>query len=286
MKKYFILLLFSAVITGLTFQLSSCGRDSVITQIFINEVTAKDRLDSANAQAVRKYGTDTKLVLIMGRNVKTNGKTDISALTAITNIDSIGAWLYIYRVPTDTSLRVYTPNPLPGTSDCIELTSLFDINSLLVLIPDTSARNIISGALALVTQTNVSISTSTSVLVDSDVSLGYANNSNPVIKFNSNYIPDTSYLNGSVFFSSGTQKKINVFLIPAAGTLHLPDYIQDLVGFPLDLWIVNYKKLDANNIERNLILGTVVQSNQNMGISAIGLVSKAINLSKFVQEIP
>src|SRR3970040_2385292 len=83
-----------------------CGVDeNTITQIFSNEVTAKQRLDSANSQAKRKYGTNTRLILIMGKNVKTNGKTDISTVSAITNPDSIGAWLYVFRVPSDTSLR-------------------------------------------------------------------------------------------------------------------------------------------------------------------------------------
>jgi hypothetical protein len=283
MKKYF--LIYAAIMSlFLTFVLSSCGTDNIITQIFSNEVTAKQRLDSANAQAVRKYGANTKLVLIMGRNVKTNGTTDISTLSAVTSPDSIGAWLYIYRVTSDTSLRVYTPNPIPGANDCIELTALFDYNTLLSLIPDTSARNIISGALNLITQANVNITTQASALIDSDVSLGLANSTSPVIKFNSNYVPDTSYLNGNVFFNTGTSKTINVFLIPAAGTLHLPDYIQNLFGFPADLWIVNYKKTDGG--EKNLILGTVVESNQQMGISSLGLTTKVINLSKFVQEAP
>lgn len=283
MKKY--ILLSAAIMSAFIIVfLSSCGTDNPITQIFYNEVTAKQRLDSANAQAVRKYGANTKLVLIMGKNVKSNGTTDISTLSAITSPDSIGAWLYVYRVPSDTSLRVYTPNPIPGANDCIELTAFFNANTLLGLIQDTSARNIISGALNLVIQANVNISTSVSALIDSDVSLGLANSTSPVIKFNSDYIPDTSYLNGNSFFSTGTNKSINVFLIPAAGTLQLPVYIQNLVGFPADLWIVNYKKTDSG--DKNLILGTVVESTQQMGISSLGLTSKVINLSKFVQENP
>jgi hypothetical protein len=282
MKKY--ILLCAAVMSAFIIVLFSSCADNPITQIFFNEVTAKQRLDSANAQAVRKYGANTKLVLIMGKNVKSNGTTDISTLSAITSPDSIGAWLYVYCVPADTSLRVYTPNPIPGANDCIELTAFFNVNTLLALIPDTSSRNIISGALNLVTQANISITTSSSELIDSDVSLGLANSTSPVIKFNSNYIPASSNLNGNLFFSTGTNKSINVFLIPAAGTLQLPNYIQNLIGFPADLWIVNYKKTDSG--EKNLILGTVVKSNQIMGISSLGLSSKVINLSKFVQENP
>jgi hypothetical protein len=283
MKRYLILALCMLFVTGMVIEFSSCGTENVITQIFVNEVAAKDRLDSANAQAKAKYGSQAQLVLIYGKNVKTNGKTDISALSAITSLDSIGAWLYVYRVPTDASLRVYTPNPIPGANDCIELTSFFDVNAILTLIPDTSARNIISGALNLVITSNVGITTQTSALINSDSALSLANTQNPVIKFNSSFIPSASTLNGNAFFNAGTSKTINVFLIPAAGTLHLPDFIQNLVGFPLDLWVVNYKKIDSGT-QQNLILGTVVESNQIMGISALGLSSKVINLSKFVSQ--
>lgn len=282
MKRYLIPSLIILFAAGAAFEFSSCGTD-VVTQIFVNEVAAKDRLDMANSQAKAKYGNSTKLALIMGRNVKSNGKTDISALSAITSLDSIGAWLYVYRVPADTSLRVFTPNPVPGATDCIELTSFFDINTLLTLIPDTSARNIISGALNLVATTNIGISTPTASLINSDEALNLANNTNPVIKFDSSFIPSSSSMNGNAFFSTGTNKTINVFLIPAAGTLHLPEFIRYLTGFPDDLWIVNYKKLDNGGTSQNLILGTVVQSGQIMGFSSFSLQSKVINLSKFAQ---
>lgn len=282
MKSLAILSL-TTLIIGIS--IFSCGVDeNPITPFISNEVTAKQRLDSAIAQAKREYGSDTKLMLIMGKNVKTNGKTDISTVSAITNPDSIGAWLYVFRVPGDTSLRIYTPNPMPGARDCIELTAFFNYNILLNLIADTSARNIVSGALAILISSNVSITTSTIQLIDSDVSLNLANTTNPIIKFNSTFEPDTSSLNGNVFFSSGTDKRINVFLVPAVGTLHLPDYIQGLTGFPPDLWIVNYKKKDVNNNEKSLILGTVVESNQMMHVGNIGISSKVINLSKYVEE--
>ncbi len=283
-KSYMIIGVAIGVI--LLLLVSSCGtEENIITQIFSNEVTAKQRLDSASAQATRKYGDSTKLLLIMGKNVKANGKTDISTLSAITNPDSIGAWLYVFRAPNDTSLRIYTPNPIPGSNDCIELTALFDSNTLLSLIADTSAKNMISGALSiLISSSNVSITTSTSSLIDSDNSLNLANTTNPIIKFDSSFAPDTSSLNGNLFFSTGTGKRINMFLIPAVGTLHLPDFILDLTGFPPDLWIVNYKKKDLNNSEKSLILGTVVEGSQIMHVANIGISSKVINLSKYAEE--
>lgn len=264
---------------------SSCNNEitNVINTITTTEVTAKDRLDSANAQATRKYGVSTMLVMIFGRNVNDNGKTVLSPITAVSNPDTIGAWLYIYRVPSDTSLRVYTPNPLPTANDCIELTAFFNTNQLIGLIQDTSARNIVSGALNIITSANVGITTPASSLVNSDVSLGYANSSNPLIKFNSSFIPDTSSLNGNVFFSTGSNKSRNMVLIPAAGTLNLPAYISNLTGFPADLWIVQYKKTNAASQQENLILGTVVVSTQLMGVP-IGIQSRAINLSKYVSE--
>lgn len=262
--------------------ITSCGNESnIITQIFSNEVTAKQRLDSANAQAIRKYGPSIKLVLILGKNVKSDGKTDISTLTAITNPDSVGAWLYVYKAPADTSLRIYTPNPLPGASDCIELTALFNMNSLLGLIQDTSAKNIVLGGLNLILSQNLSITTQTSYLLDSDSSLNLANTTSPIIRFDSSFIPAASSLNGNAFFSSGSNKTINMFLVPAGGTLHIPSFINTLTGFPPDLWIVNYKKTDTGST--NLILGTVVQSNETMGISTLGLTSRVINLSKYSQ---
>src|SRR3990172_13053276 len=229
------------------FYFSSCSEtEEIINSITSNEVAAKDRLDSAIAQAKRNYGANTTLVLILGKNVKSNGKTDISAISAITSPDSIGAWMYIFRAPADSSLRIYSPNPLPTAKDCIELTALFSTSMMLNLIQDTSARNIVAGALDIIISSNISITTTIPNLVNSDVSLGYANTTNPIIKFNENYAPDTSSLNGNTFFAAGTNKTVNMMLIPAAGTLNLPNYIQDLTGFPNDLWIVNYKKTNTS----------------------------------------
>jgi hypothetical protein len=276
--------IFTTVLTIMV-QLSGCGDSgNLINDLVSNELTAKQRIESAMTQASAKYGPSTKLVLVFGKNVKTNGRTDISALTIAANPDSVGAWVYVFRAPTDTSLKVFTPNPVPTASDCIELTAFFNTNTLLNLIQDTSARNIISGALALLTTSNVNITTSTTNLTDSDVSLNLANSTNPIIKFNSSYIPDTSSLNGNTFFTTGTNKTINMFLIPAAGTLNLPELIKSLTNFPPDLWVVNYKKINSSNQSENLILGTVVESSQLMGDTLIGITSKVINISKYVSE--
>ncbi len=284
-KRIFVLIALCLGISITVVYFASCGNESSnpIIQIFSNEVSAKQRLDSANAQATRKYGTSVKLVLIVGKNVKSDGKTDISTLTVLTNPDSIGAWLYVYKSPGDSSLRIYTPNPLPGANDCIELTALFNINSLLALMQDTSSKNLVSGALNLILTSSINISTPSSSLMDSDTSLNLANTTNPIIRFDSSFVPDTSHLNGNAFFADGTNKTVNMFLVPAGGTLNLPNYIQNLIGFPPDLWIVNYKKTDLTNTQRNLVLGTVVQSNQTMGISQLGLTSRVINLSKYSQ---
>ncbi len=274
-----------SAITVLSFQFQGCSTDEIINAITKTEVTAKDRLDSANAQAKRKYGDTTKLVLIMGKNVKANGKTELSVLTAVTNPDSIGAWLYIFKSPGDTSLRIYTPNPLPTTSDCIELTALFNTNQLLNLIQDTSAKSIISGALNFILSSNITITTSTSLLLNSDASMNLSATTNPIIKFNNSYIPDTSSLNGNAFFSTGTNQTRNMILMPAAGTLNLPIFITDLAGFPADLWIVQYNKTISLNQTESLILGTVVQSGQMMGVPPpISIQSTVINLSKYVVE--
>jgi hypothetical protein len=283
-SKYIFAVTTVIFIASIAVQLSGCGEENIINKIVVNEVTAKERLESAITQAKSDYGDSTRLVLIFGKNVNSNGKTEISAISAITSPDSIGMWLYIFRAPADTSLKIYTPNPLPTANNCIELTAFFNSNTLLNLIQDTSAKNIVAGALALLTTSGINITTSTSVLIDSDVSSNYANTTNPVIKFNSGYIPDTSSLNGNTFFSTGSDKTINMFLIPAAGTLNLPQFITTLTGFPQDLWVVNYKKLNSSNQTENLILGTVVESSQQMGVPVIGITSRVINLSKYVTE--
>lgn len=288
LKKIILPLFLVSIITVLSFQFQACSADDVtgiINNITTVEVTAKDRLDSANAQALRNYGAGTELVLIMGKNVKANGKTELSAISLAINPDSVGAWLYVYRVPSDTSLRIYTPNPLPTASDCIELTAFFSTNQLINLIQDTSARNIISGALDIIISTNIGITTTPENLLNSDASLSLANSTNPVIKFNENFEPDTSSLNGNVFFASGTNQIRNMILMPAAGTLNLPAYISGLTGFPPDLWIVQYKKTNSSNLTENLILGTVVQSGQLMGVPPpVSIQSQVINLSKYVSE--
>jgi hypothetical protein len=271
------LMLFSA------FLLSSCGASDIVNSVLSNDVAAKDRLDSANAQATRRYGVGTSLVLIFGRNVKSNGKTDISVITALSNPDSLGAWLYVYRIPGNT-FKVFTPDPTPTTSDCIELTSVFDLNTVIGLITDTSARNIVSGALGLIASSNISITTPTASLINSDAALSLANSTNPIIKFDANFTPSASILNGNTFNTAAGTKTTNMFLIPAGGTLHLPTYISQLTGFPNDLWVANYKNTDNANVTTNLVLGTVVQSGQVMGIHNLTLTSTVIDLSKYVTQ--
>ena len=284
-SKSIIIASFAFIISLTSFLLNGCSdTGTTITNILSNEISAKERLSSAITQAKTDYGDSTRLVLIFGKNVNSNGKTEISAISAITSPDSIGMWLYVFRAPGDTSLKIYTPNPLPSANNCIELTAFFNTGTLLNLIQDTSAKNIVAGALALLTTSGINITTSTSALIDSDVSLNLANTTNPIIKFNSGYVPDTSSLNGNTFFASGSNKTINMFLIPAAGTLNLPQFITNLTGFPADLWIVNYKKLNSSSQTENLILGTVVESAQQMGVPNIGITSKVINISKYVSE--
>jgi hypothetical protein len=289
MKNKIIHLLLISFAFSMVSILSSCNNTSnIISDIVSNKVTAKDRIDSANAQATRKYGLNAKLVLVLGQNVifdgTDKGRTDIGIISAVSDPNTLGAWIYVFKKPGTDTLAVYTPNPIPGARDCIELTKFFSTNTLIGLISDTSARNIVQGAISLINNSNFNITTSSSNLVDSDISLDYANSSNPVIKFNSSFVPSSSTLNGNGFFTGTyTSKTVNMFLIPAAGTLNLPNYITNLLGFPNDLWVVNYKRTSGSSTD-NLILGTVVQSSQQMGITLLGLVSKAINLSKFVNQ--
>lgn len=279
--QFAFLLLFAAVI----FYSCNDTTTNVINDIISNKITAKDRLDSAFAQASRKYSPSVKLVLIFGKNVifegTDAGKTDITGLTALSNPDSIGAWLYVFKKPGTDTLAVYTPNPVPGARDCIELTSLFNFNTVLNLIADTSAKNIVSGALSMINGISFFISTSSSEIVNSDVSFNYSYSSNPVIKFNSSFIPTSSTNNGQSFFASGTNKTVNMFLIPAIGTLYLPTYITSLLNFPSDLWVVNYKKTNGS-VTENYISATVTKSSQNMTINIPpAFSSKVINLSKY-----
>jgi len=288
MKNKIIYLLLLSFVLTLSFTLSSCDNAvNIIQDLLYNKVTAKDRLDSANAQAIRKYGPSAQLVLVLGQNVifegEAKGRTDISIIQAISDPNLLGAWIYVFKKPGTDTLAVYTPDPTPGSRNCIELTKIFSMNTILGLIADTSARNIVSGAISLINNSSFQIVTSSSTLVDSDSSLAYANNSNPIIKFNSSFVPSSSTLNGNGFFSgTSTDKTVNMFLIPAAGTLNLPNYITNLLGFPLDLWVVNYKKT-SNSVTENFIVGTVVEKNMWMQIPFV-VTSKAINLSKFINQ--
>jgi len=276
----------------LSLTIMSCSTDVItaIPQIFDNNVSAKDRLDSANAQATRKYGASAKLVLILGQNVlyegTNKGKTDISIVSAIADPNSLGAWIYLFKKPGTDTLAVYTPNPIPGAKDCIELTKFFSTSTIIGLIQDTSARNIVSGAISLLNNSNFTITTSTAGLADSHIAFDWANTSNPIIKFNSGFIPGSSTLNGNYFFNvTGATKTVNMFLIPALGTLNLPAFISNLTGFPADLWVVNYKKSVSGGVTENLIMGTVVQSAQQMTLPVpFSITSKCINLSKFVNK--
>jgi hypothetical protein len=286
MKKIILVLLLLFVSAG--FYSCSDTATNVINDIISNKVTAKDRLDSAFAQASRKYSPSVKLVMIFGKNVLFEGtdvgKTDITGLTALSDPNQIGAWLYIFKKPGTDTLAVYTPNPLPGARDCLELTSLFNFNTVISLIADTSARNIISGALSMINDNTFFISTSTNEIINSDSSYNYSYSSNPIIKFDRNFIPSASTNNGQSFFTSGTYtgKTVNMFLIPALGTLRLPNYISGLINFPNDLWVVNYKRTNGS-VTENFIVATVTKSSQSMTINLppIPFSSKAINLSKY-----
>jgi|WetSurMetagenome_2_1015567.scaffolds.fasta_scaffold285674_1 hypothetical protein len=287
MKNKIVYSLILSFVLTLSIQLSSCNTADVIQDILYNRVTAKDRLDSSRAQAERKYNSSVQLVLILGQNViydgNDKGRTDISIVQAISDPNNLGAWIYVYKKPGTDTLAVYTPDPTPGSRNCIELTKLFSINTILGLIADTSARNIVSGAISLINNSSFKIVTSSTALVDSDSSLNYANTSNPIIKFNSSFVPSSSTLNGNSFFSgTSSNKTVNMFLIPAAGTLNLPNFITSLLGFPNDLWVVNYKKT-VNSATENLIVGTVVEKNMMMSLPfPVSISSKVINLSKFV----
>jgi hypothetical protein len=283
MKKviFVILLLFASSV----FFSCSDTATNVINDIISNKVTAKDRLDSAFAQASRKYSPSVKLVMIFGKNVLFEGsdvgKTDMTGITALSNPDSVGAWLYIFKKPGTDTLAIYTPNPVPGYRDCIELTSFFNTSTILNLISDTSAKSIVQGALSMINDVNFFISTSTNEIVNSDSAYGYSYSSNPIIKFNSLFIPSASSNNGQTFFASGSNKTVNMFLIPALGTLNLPAYLTSLINFPGDLWVVNYKRTNVS-LQENLIVATVVKSSQNMRITIPPVFeSKAINLSKY-----
>ena len=268
----------------LTATMFSACSNNVITNLISNPVTAKDRLDSANTQSSRKY-PGSNLVMIFGKNVTATGPnagtTDISALSVLSDPNNIGAWIYVYKVPGTANFAVYTPNPTPGATDCIELTSLFSTSTVLGLIRDTSAANIVGSAIQLFTNSNINITTSNSVLLNSEVALELAKSSDPVIKFNSSFTPSPSNVNGNAFLSTGSNSTVNMFLIPAAGALHLPDYISNLAGFPPDIWIVNFSKTNTAGASETLTMGTVSQQAQVMGITGLTLTSKAINLSKF-----
>lgn len=272
------------LLSGFVIFWQGCSSDSILTQIFSNDITALERLDSANAQAKREYGDSTDLVMIYGRNVNTDGKAEMSAIDILINgnLDSVGTWVYAFKSGSNSSFRLYSPDPVPGQTDCINLTQFFNPLDLLDLIADTSAANIIEGALELVINSNLKITTPPNELIDSDAAVNLANTESQIIKFNSNFDPTISTTNGNLFFQTGTNKKVNVFLIPAAGTLNLPNFIQELFGFPDDLWIVNYTKTNTQGNTENMILATVVTSNQTMGLSSIsGFNSRVINLSKF-----
>lgn len=279
---------FFILLAAVIFYSCSDTATNIFNNIISNKITAKDRLDSAYAQAQRKLGSSAKLFFIFGKNVicdgTDNGKTDISLYSGITDPNQIGAWLYFFKkTGSDSTIAIYTPNPLPGAKDCIELTSIFSINTVLGLITDTSAKNIVSGALNMFSNSNFTISTNKDSIIDSDISYGYSYSSNPIIKFDASFNPSQSTNNGQTFFASGTSKTVNMFLIPALGTLRLdlPQYIQNLVNFPNDLWIVNYKKQNGT-VTENFIVGTIVKSTPLMGINIPpGFTSKAINLSKY-----
>ncbi len=279
MVNKYILALLPLIIT-ITIILSSCDDAGVIlAPKYIANVTAEDRLAAADSVAMAKYGANIKLVMIFARNMNSDGTANIiPTTTTATSMDSIGTWLYVFRTdPVNPVFKVFTPDPSTTSLSCIEITSAFNVNSFVALIIDTSARNTIANALLTSATLNIGITTPNASLINSNVSMLMSDTCFPVIKYNASYTASMSIVNGNVFNNTGSNKTANMFLIPAVGALSLGQRIPSMTGFPSDLWIVNFTKFD-NNTTQNLVLGTVVQSNQTMVTNAVS--GKVINLSK------
>jgi hypothetical protein len=254
-----------------TFLFSSCDDSGILNPAVPTHIGATDRLPATNSQVAAEYGANTKLVMIFGRNVNSDGTTDVSKLTLpTTSLDSIGAWIYVYRPDSLTPVfKLFTPNPDSTQSNCIELTSAFTINSFVGLITDTSARSRISNSLLTTVTLNIGITTPTAALLNSTTSIYLSDTVNPLIKFDSVYHTSPSTYTGNVFNNTGSNKTQNMFLIPASGTLNMTTFIPTMTGYPPDIWIVNFSKLDNNNVLQNLVIGTIVQSNQSMIIPGV-----------------
>ena len=78
-KKYyaaFAFIIFPLLLSVL--MITGCDDSGIVTPVITTtEVSAKERLDSANSQSTAAYGAGTRLVLIFGKTVKANGKTDL-----------------------------------------------------------------------------------------------------------------------------------------------------------------------------------------------------------------
>ena len=207
MKKFFITSLISVLV------LTACNLDEIINDAENSSITAKTKLNDVMSTARSDFASDAQLSSIYGFNISTKGEVDLGK-------PDDNAFVYVVQSNSTQTNEFYVPVFGAGP-----VKSPIDFNSMLSLVKDQNAKNILGDVFG-------GLST---VYIDPSVSY---DDSPAIIEkmLSRNDVSD--------FRNSNTGSKIDMFLVPGKSidTTSINNSADWLVNFygdstSLVLWI-------------------------------------------------
>lgn len=163
--------------------IAGCSEDENPTNILDSTITAKEEIGDILNKAGQDINPDVQLSAIYGRNVATDGTIDL--LSPQSN-------MFVYAVNSASQSTTEFYIPVYGAGP---VQSPLDLNTLLGVVQDTTAKNILEGAFGLLSTTGISPAAS------------YADSPNAVSVALQN--------GGSAFMSQHSDTRIDMYLFPS-----------------------------------------------------------------------
>ena len=177
MKKLFLTTLISFLF------LTACNLDEILNDAENSNITAKSKLNDVLSEARTDFASDAQLSAIYGFNVSTKGEIDLSRT---------GDNAFVYVVQSDIQQLNEFYVPVFGAGP---VKSPINFNSMLSLVKDSSAKNILSYVFGGLATVNI------------DPSVNYDDSPAIVEKM-------LARSDVSTFRSNNSGSKIDMFLIP------------------------------------------------------------------------